>query len=694
LNRPRLLLFYGVALACVAALEASGQDLAPDLIPDSEFNADLPSLEPNLGANLGPGLAVNLPSLEPILPDLGSEPDLKADFGPLPPLAEFKIDPQALVASGDSAAAKTIEYQTRLEGFDAHKDLAKGFIDLSALMSGEKSAQKAQGQKAQGIGQIRARARSDEALAQKLLASEGYYDAFANIDITPPSPTSSQAQVTLRLEAGKVYRLGQIKIEAAPTVPSDLILKALDLAPNAVLAATTIEMAEARVIIALPRQAYAFAKVLPRSIVLDEATLTGDYTLAVDVGPRGRFGGFRVEGINGKPAVFDTRHLGVLARFERGDLFDSTQLDDLRAALTRTGLLASIEVEAIDTKIDFPDATRRIDIKVAMSPAKPRTLSAEVGYNSGEGYLAAFTYTQKNRFPPQGALIYAATLGSQTQALTLSFIRSNAQRRDRSVSASVDARRDVFEAFESSGLKLSYAVARTSTPLWQKLWTYSYGLEVLTSRETDFVDAVRRAVSNNYVLISVPLKLGYDKTTSLLDPEGGFRAGVALSPQISLVNSQASNLKLIADYSTYRRLTANATLAFRARLGSLYGGSLDTIAPSQRLYAGGGGSVRGFSYQALGPKDLAGDPTGGRSLNEASLELRYKIGPYGIVPFIDAGQVYASDVPRLNDWRIGLGIGARLYTAIGPVRIDIATPLSRQTGEASAAVYVGIGQSF
>jgi translocation and assembly module TamA len=122
--------------------------------------------------------------------------------------------------------------------------------------------------------------------------------------------------------------------------------------------------------------------------------------------------------------------------------------------------------------------------------------------------------------------------------------------------------------------------------------------------------------------------------------------------------------------------------------------SRDTVAPSRRLYSGGGGSVRGYGYQQLGPKDANGDPLGGRSQVEFAGEVRYRFGDFGIVPFFDAGQVYEGLAPKFSDLRYGVGIGARYYTNFGPMRIDLATPIGRRPGEARLALYISIGQAF
>ena len=104
--------------------------------------------------------------------------------------------------------------------------------------------------------------------------------------------------------------------------------------------------------------------------------------------------------------------------------------------------------------------------------------------------------------------------------------------------------------------------------------------------------------------------------------------------------------------------------------------------------------MRGYGYQELGPLDPTGKPAGGRSLVEASAELRYRFGDFGIVPFFDIGQSYDSTQPKFSDLRYGAGIGARYYTNFGPLRVDVATPLGRRPGEPKVAVYVSIGQAF
>ena len=181
----------------------------------------------------------------------------------------------------------------------------------------------------------------------------------------------------------------------------------------------------------------------------------------------------------------------------------------------------------------------------------------------------------------------------------------------------------------------------------------------------------------------------------MLDPTSGFRLSARFSPEASLQSGSFFYARLQLDGSAYWPVTDTITIAGRTRLGTILGASRDRIAPSRRFYAGGGGSVRGYGFQALGPRDpVFDDPIGGRSLTEFALEARVRVGNFGIVPFIDAGNISTSPLPRLQDLQFGAGIGVRYHTRFGPIRIDVGTPLNPRSGDPRIAVYVSLGQAF
>ncbi len=137
-------------------------------------------------------------------------------------------------------------------------------------------------------------------------------------------------------------------------------------------------------------------------------------------------------------------------------------------------------------------------------------------------------------------------------------------------------------------------------------------------------------------------------------------------------------------------------VAGRVSLGSIIGADVDDVPANGRFYAGGGGSVRGYAYQSIGPRDPNYEPTGGLSLIETSIEARYKVTEtIGIVPFIDAGGVFEESWFDFGeDVLVGAGIGLRYYSPIGPIRLDVAVPLDKRSDDDVVQFYVSIGQAF
>lgn len=697
--RKALASIYLLIATVANSQEPDRDDLTMPIVSDVEFEAELPPLDPQLDEPLEPienfnGLAPE-PAATELIPD-APLPD-PALTEPLPPLATFDVTPPPATAE-DAEERPPLRYTLTVEGLAA-VGLEGRFRALSAL-------EDADGEATNGA-QIAARAREDELLAIRLLRSEGYYDgtAVAAVEQVPDRP--GQVRVVLTAVAGDRYRLGEIAVTGPPTVPPGLAREALPLETGDPIVAALVEAAEANVALRLPEQGYPFAELRLRDILLDPATDRGDYTLPVEPGPRASFGGFTTEG----DLAFDAEHVGVLARFERGELYDRRKVDDLREALVATNLFTTVSAEPVRTGQPGPNGTEYVNVLVRQDAGPARSLTASAGYSTGEGFRLEGGWEHRNLFPPEGALRAAAVAGTREQSLSLTFRRSNAGRRDRTVLLTAQAGRRDFEAYQGYTAQLLGRIARESTPIWQKRWTWAYGFELIATNEAQ-VGRPRLSFSDAFFIGGLTAQLGYDTSDDLLDPTKGFRLLGRTQPEISLGNGTKPYIRNLVEGSYYQPFGDSFVLAGRARFGSIYGVDRDDLAPSRRLYAGGGGSVRGFGFQELGPRTVAPNPdfdptdpeeeddptisfpTGGRSLNEFALEGRYRFGNYGVVAFVDAGQVYEDQFPRLSDLRFGIGVGARLYTNFGPLRLDVATPLGRREGESRIAVYVSIGQAF
>ncbi|MFH0811731.1 MAG: BamA/TamA family outer membrane protein [Pseudomonadota bacterium] len=203
---------------------------------------------------------------------------------------------------------------------------------------------------------------------------------------------------------------------------------------------------------------------------------------------------------------------------------------------------------------------------------------------------------------------------------------------------------------------------------------------------------------DRFGLLSFPLQFKRDTSNDLLDPISGGRLSLRLIPYYETFGTKERFLKNYASYSHYFQLAEKPflTLAGRSALGVIFGADRDRIAADERFYAGGGGSIRGYEYQSVGPL-RKNEPIGGRSLFELSVELRVKVtNNFGLVTFCDGGSAFSSVIP---DWgetlRWGAGLGLRYYTRIGPLRFDVGFPLNRREKiDDPFQFYVSIGQAF
>ena len=692
----------------VQAQPAAGAENDPEgnraIVPEAEFDAALPPLSGDLNAPLEPIPTDGSPAPTPIPAD-GSLPPATVDpelAQPLTPIANTDTVPLVTAADVKDADAPEIRYETEVRGLDKI-GLEDEFKGLSALREGDG--------KAANATQVNARAKEDEGLAVRLMKSLGYYDgvAVSVLETIPNPPDKAGEPAKLRAVVtatpGKLYKLGEIVVRAEPTVPDDLIRRNLPLKTGDPIEAARIQGAEANVSLVMPQRGYPFAKVGDRDILLDDQTLTGDYTLPVETGPRSSFGVLRTEG----DPVFDLEHLSIFPRFKQGELYDVRKADDLRQALVATGLFNGIGVEPVRTGQPGPDGTELIDLKVTQTKGPFRSLAASGGYGTGEGIKLEGSWTHRNLFPPEGALILTAIGGTQQQGASATLRRQNAGKRDRTFSTGVLANHSNYDAFDAFTGSIFVRWAYDSTPIWQKQFTYAFGAELTGTNESVFDFGRNERVRRTYGIAAIPLQGVWDKSDDLLNPTKGWRLKLNLSPETAVQGSVRPYARTMVEATGYFPVSDSIVIAGRARAGSIFGIDRDDLAPSRRYYGGGGGSVRGYGFQRLGPLEPVSslvpdedgnidlsklNPVGGRSINEFALEARYRFGNFGIVPFIDAGNAYESVFPKASDLRFGAGIGGRFYTNFGPMRIDVATPLNPRPGDGKVALYLSIGQAF
>jgi translocation and assembly module TamA len=541
------------------------------------------------------------------------------------------------------------------------------------------------------LAQVNRRARDDSDLLDTMLRVYGFYDGEVRNSV---ARIEGQERVALDFEVntGPVYRLSAIDLAGLDAIGVDVAAarQAFGMKIGDPANSDRIVAGRLAVLTQLLETGFPFAETGEPDLLIDHEARSGALTVPVTPGGQYRFGGV----IARDDGLFGSRHLERIARFERGDIFQASDMDDLRRAILATGLVSTATLTPVATAEPVGTEPGTVDIAVETTAAPLRTIAGELGYGTGEGYRAELSWEHRNFFPPEGLVRARAVGGTQEQLINLVYRRNNFLKRDRVLTAQVLASNIDRDAFEARTFLVAASLERQTNLIFQKKWTWSLGAELVLSDERDSRTRVVGGSRRTFFIAALPTALTYDGTDNLLDPTTGFRLGGRLSPEYSLQSGSKGYVRMQVDGSYYQPVARNVVLAGRVRLGSIVGANRFDIAPSRRFYAGGGGSVRGFGFQRIGPRDGNDDPIGGNGLAEFSLEARVRFGDFGVVPFFDAGNVYAGSTPDLSGIRYGAGIGVRYYSSFGPLRLDIGTPLNPQTGDSRIGIYISLGQAF
>jgi len=621
------------------------------------------------------------------LPDIGVEwPDMNAPDAP-PPIDETQPGPvesaEAPPPAVDIDSSEARRYSVAidgLQGVDGGDELAKAFDAQSALREGRGESANA--------AQIDRRSRADAELLAELLRSRGYYDAA----VVPRIETAqAMIQVVLEAEPGRQYTFQSVELpglEAAGEQAESLRQTFAIQSGEPVIAQDVIDAGTA-LQVALGEDGFASAEVSEQQVEIDHRTFTASLILPVQPGPVARYGQISV---SGQPP-FSPSHIETIARFEPGDPFKRSEINDLRRALIATGLVSSADVRLV------PSADRQVmNVDVRLEPAPMRTIAGELGYGTGEGVRAEASWQHRNLINPEGAVTFRGVAGTKEQLVSAELRRSNFRRRDQTLGLIALASNIDRDAYRAKTLQLSGLIERQSNIIWRKKWTWSYGADLIATDERGVFEDLANKETRTFLIAALPVSLRYDGSNDLLDPTTGFRLGGRVSPEISAHGGKFTYGRMQIDASAYRPVSDSVVVAGRVRLGTILGAKASDIAPSRRFYSGGGGSVRGYGYQRLGPRDAFGDPIGGRGLAEFALEARVRLkafgGNFAVVPFVDGGTLTTDLTPDFGKWQLGAGLGLRYHSSFGPIRVDVGTPLNPRSGDSRVAVVVSLGQAF
>ena len=518
--------------------------------------------------------------------------------------------------------------------------------------------------------------------------SLGYWDAEFSYDI---DTGTDPAKVTVTVKQGPLYHVASVTVlgpDGQPLlIPQDerkLPLKPGDPARTAPVVAT-----ETALVAALGDSGHPFVKVVDRRVQIDKDTQTMDVTYTLDPGAVMRFGPLAIEGLE----RLDSAYVEGRLRWQRGEIYDASKVEETRRALIESGLFSTVRI----TPMADPDNPADVRMTIDTTERLHRTIGIGLAYNTSQGAGARAFWENRNLFGNAEYLRVAADVGQQTDAFRANFRRPDFLAIDQDFLATAELANDTPVAYRSRRAIVSAGLERRFSPaLTAGIALQGTKANVVQLADVNSITAAQR--TQHYTLVGVPAYLKLDETDNLLNPTRGYRGQLSVTASHTLSRPTLNFISNLVSGSTYWALGSEerAILAGRALLGSLDGAPLFQLPADQRIYAGGGGSIRPYGYQLAGPLDIGNKPIGGKSSLVLNLEARVKITEnIGIVPFVDAGSYYESPVPQVGRTLLyGVGLGLRYYSAFGPLRLDLATPLHKRSADSPIQVYISLGQAF
>ncbi|WP_438706492.1 autotransporter assembly complex protein TamA [Tabrizicola sp.] len=571
--------------------------------------------------------------------------------------------------------------------------VAGGSEELTEAVNAASAVKSLQDQGTTDAQDILAAARSDYGRILAALYAKGHYSAVIQIqvdgreaaDIPVLEAPSVISAIRIVVDPGAPFRFGRTEIRPLATgteLPEGF-------RSGAPAESGAVSSAVDTAIVAWREAGHAKAETASEEVVADHRAAVLDVDVGLNPGPKLRFGRLVVEG----EERMRERRIQKIAGLPEGETFSETELRRAETRLRRTGIFSSVSMVE-DEAITAPDL---LGITAQVVEQKPRRYSLGIELASIDGITLSGAWLHRN------LLGGGERLGVSAE---ISNIGSGESGVDYGLEVTLD-RPATLTPDTTAGLILGYEhldeIDYASDSLEVGLQFSHVFTERLTARvglTYNYLEGEDPGGSFKFRNLSLPFGVTWDKRDIVNNPTKGFYIDATAKPFLGFGTTD-SGLRATVDGRVYQSLgePGRFVVAARAQAGAVFGADLLDTPRDELFFSGGGGTVRGHPYRSLGvlvtrdsgPEFLIG----GRYFLAGSLELRAKVSDrIGVVGFVDWGAVgldgFAGDSAESH---AGAGIGVRYDTGLGPIRFDVATPISGETGD-GVQFYVGLGQSF
>lgn len=519
-------------------------------------------------------------------------------------------------------------------------------------------------------GSSNTRAAADQLV--RYLRSEGYYTARVLVDQSDDAPIY---QVT----PGEQFHFTEIAVRAGGHEPAQSAARdAIEIAVGDPVRAEDVLNAETEGLRALRNSGWPDARLDDRTVTVDHADASGVAVFVYEPGVESLYGDITLESGRWRESFVQR-----LSPFTTGERVSAAQMRTFESRLEALESLSSASV-ILAEPVQGAGLQER-DVHVSATPAPRHVAEAGFSLSTSEGGGVSGAYKRRNLFGGDETLDVTLNLATVQSGLLLELTAPHWRRLGQALTLEARAQREETDAYD---LVEAGFGARISRPISETL-TLSLGSDLSVSRsENETLDL-------SVYTSSVSLGAVWDQRDSAIAPTQGNLISMDVSPTVLAGDASSTYFRAIAEARTYQRLSSSLIIAARLRTGGLIGAPLDSLPPEQRFFAGGGGSARGYDYQSLSPRNSDGDLIGGRSIVESSLEMRWRQSRrWGGVLFVDSAAAGRDETPDFGAVRSAVGVGLRYYLDFAPLRLDIATPLDANPGDADIQLYIGLGEAF
>jgi translocation and assembly module TamA len=504
------------------------------------------------------------------------------------------------------------------------------------------------------------------------LAPFGLYRVQVQESVQRPEPGSERWVASYRIDPGPPVKIATVDYRiTGPGADNPAFPKAFPLQPGDVLLHAAYDEAKNEITAIAAEQGYLDADLLRHVVLVDPVAYDAHVEFHLETGPRYYLGPVTFE-----QDLLSDAYLRKFVDFKPGAVYDPDLLLALQGRLIGMEYYKSVEIVPL---LEQAGPDRQVPIRVVAERNKANQYRVGVGFATDIGPRFSFDYRRRYLGRWGHKLKAEIELAQPTQTLVAEYripIRDP-------VADYVLIRPEVYayDTASRQGTLFKLGAAQSILNRWG--WRRNLGVDY---RYEDYkVSDDTQDTFNGLLPYTSWSKVVADDP---INTKNGYRLRFLVQGTARNLLSETSFFSGSASGKWIKTLGTGNRFIARADLGATWASSVDDVPASQRFFAGGDNSIRGWGLDALGPRDASGQVVGGRYLAVGSLEYDRTIkGPWGVAVFTDFGNAF--DPSYTSDWEQSVGLGLRFATPIGPVRVDLAYALTKDP--AGFRLHLGLG---